>query len=240
MQAVELADKLTLYMKNAQIGRRIPPKGKVMNIEYDNYKRLQGERREVIVRWFKCAWNKRNPKASTSFDPFFRCWVSFNAWAACVTNMYCDRGIIECLKTDSTLSLGFEKLRAKDESFKKIANAFQKNWPIFDVRELNRLNIQPQGLDKRCDVVKYYVERGATEYVPKIPGKESLVGDAIELNWPHTIEALYRVRCNLFHGHKNPELEADQEMVGTAFRVLVNFFKYCLEAPEAFERLGNE
>ena len=43
------------------------------------------------------------------------------------------------------------------------------------------------------------------------------------LDWPHTLEALYRVRCNLFHGEKGLDSEMDALIVSSAFRVLVHF-----------------
>ena len=44
------------------------------------------------------------------------------------------------------------------------------------------------------------------------------------LDWPHTLAALYRVRCNLFHGEKGRHSEMDQRIVASGFRTLIQFF----------------
>jgi hypothetical protein len=48
-------------------------------------------------------------------------------------------------------------------------------------------------------------------------------GGSIPMDWPHTLAALYRVRCNLFHGEKAPYSEIDRTIVRAALRVLVYF-----------------
>ena len=45
---------------------------------------------------------------------------------------------------------------------------------------------------------------------------------SISLDWPHTLSAIYRIRCNLFHGEKTLHSDNDVILVSLAFRVLVN------------------
>jgi len=45
------------------------------------------------------------------------------------------------------------------------------------------------------------------------------------LDWAHTLKAIYRVRCNLFHGEKAIHSEIDQKIVLSAFRVLIHMLK---------------
>ncbi|MDO8691418.1 MAG: hypothetical protein Q7R39_15655, partial [Dehalococcoidia bacterium] len=47
--------------------------------------------------------------------------------------------------------------------------------------------------------------------------------EAIPLDWPHTLAALYRVRCNLFHGEKALDSENDGQVVAAALRALLGF-----------------
>ncbi len=50
-----------------------------------------------------------------------------------------------------------------------------------------------------------------------------------ETDWENLVEYWYRVRNNLFHGHKEPEFERDKELVGYAYQTLAplmeNFIK---------------
>lgn len=45
------------------------------------------------------------------------------------------------------------------------------------------------------------------------------------LDWPHTLAAIYQVRCNLFHGEKSRNSDNDQAIVFAAYRVLVGFMR---------------
>jgi hypothetical protein len=52
-----------------------------------------------------------------------------------------------------------------------------------------------------------------------------LNADEKPLDWPHTLAALYRIRCNLFHGEKAVNSEMDNLIVSIDFRVLLHFLK---------------
>ena len=43
----------------------------------------------------------------------------------------------------------------------------------------------------------------------------------IERNWTNTIQSLYRVRCNLFHGEKSLSIRDDREIVSSAFQAMI-------------------
>lgn len=64
--------------------------------------------------------------------------------------------------------------------------------------------------------------------------------EAIKENWTNTIQSIYRVRCNLFHGDKSPVLQPDQQIVSSTFRVMLHVFyhifsKYEVIDPKEFE-----
>ena len=40
------------------------------------------------------------------------------------------------------------------------------------------------------------------------------------LNWSHTLNAIYRVSCNLFHCEKVAHSEMDQRIVSPAFKIM--------------------
>lgn len=44
-------------------------------------------------------------------------------------------------------------------------------------------------------------------------------------DWSNLVEFWYRVRNNLFHGHKSPDLERDQKLVTFAYKTLRPFMK---------------
>ena len=46
-------------------------------------------------------------------------------------------------------------------------------------------------------------------------------GEEVSLNWAHSLKAIYRVRCNLFHGEKAAHSEMDQKIVSSAFQILL-------------------
>lgn len=48
---------------------------------------------------------------------------------------------------------------------------------------------------------------------------------------PHLLDALYAVRCNLFHGMKHPEERRDREVVAAALGVLVPLADALVECP---------
>lgn len=52
-----------------------------------------------------------------------------------------------------------------------------------------------------------------------------------EKSWAQTVEFLYQVRCNLFHGRKNPDDFNDRKLVEFAYSCLYEIFEYiALEA----------
>ena len=52
----------------------------------------------------------------------------------------------------------------------------------------------------------------------------NLLGDnsTVPLDWPHTLHALYVIRCNLFHGAKSRYSEGDARLVLYALQVLTS------------------
>ena len=75
----------------------------------------------------------------------------------------------------------------------------------------------------RCDVRNHYFSSGATKFEPQCWQTHNASGEEAPLDWAHTLAALYRVRCNLFHGEKSAHSEMDQRVVHAALKVLVDF-----------------
>lgn len=64
-----------------------------------------------------------------------------------------------------------------------------------------------------------YLDAGARHFAPRC----YLEHDEVPLDWGHTLAALYRVRCNLFHGEKARSSENDQLVVARAYETLLSF-----------------
>ena len=73
--------------------------------------------------------------------------------------------------------------------------------------------------DWRAAMTRAYVGAGVREFAPRCHFEH----DQVPLDWGHMLAALYRVRCNLFHGEKARSSEHDQLVVGAAYEALLAF-----------------
>ena len=197
-----------------------------MPVSLNNYQVLRLEAKKLIGDWFDRAWAKRTCADEESFEPFIFCWIAFNAWGCCVTDEERDLKIICALKASSDLGDRFHRATGDpDHPLARAAPAFQRLWPIFKVQEFRHKGIgETTTYANRAERVQDYIYQGATSYEPKVAGDPIPLGDDIPLTWANTLPAIYRVRCNLFHGEKSIRDEQDQIIVGAAFRVLVHAF----------------
>jgi hypothetical protein len=110
--------------------------------------------------------------------------------------------------------------------FGSYATAFSQLWPIFEVKELRRRGIIPRSNGAaRNTLVNEYLAVGARKFEPQCWKRHRDAGEQVPLDWPHTLAAIYRVRCSLFHGEKAAHSEMDQLIVSCAFRTLLYFFR---------------
>jgi len=196
------------------------------NLALERYDRLHLDGRRLIRSWLQRAWAQRECAPEDTFEPFVFAWISFNGWAACITEMDRDREWLDALLVNSEIAEKFAQLklgRAEGSPVSDHVRAFGELWPIFRAQEIRRRGIYRRNEDERTAVVQQYLDAHLTEYQPKCWRRHADAGERVPVDWPHTLEALYRVRCNLFHGEKAPHSEMDQRIVSTAFRVLVHF-----------------
>jgi len=193
-------------------------------VRLSRYRELHPDGRELISGWFERAWYMRDCEAEDSFEPFIFTWIAFNGWAACVTGLDRDRDWIDALMLSSTICDDFARLVADRESAVSIhANEFRQLWPIFKAQSIRRHRVRAEHMDNRQAIVEYYLREGIRQFEPQCWARHRDEGSEVPLDWPHTLAALYRVRCNLFHGEKAAHSEMDQLIVSCAFRVLVHF-----------------
>lgn len=202
------------------------PTGTPVRISLGRFQTLHPEGQRLITGWFERAWLDKDCKPADSFEPFIYAWFAVNGWAACVSEVDQDSRFIRALSHDQTLSEGFNRLIADPKSaFAEHARAFYELWPIFEVKELRRRRLLRIMSGDRPKIVQAYLAAGAENFKPDCWKRHRDAGEAVPLDWCHTLNAIYRVRCNLFHGEKAAHSEMDQQVVFSSFQTLVHFFR---------------
>jgi hypothetical protein len=198
-------------------------------VELYHFERLHPEGRRLISGWFERAWQARECSPEDSFEPLIFAWFAFNGWAACVTGRDQDRAYIDALMCCPEVTGHFQAaLNSPDSGLAQHASNFASLWPIFDVRALRQRSIHTWharnlGRTERAALVQDYLSRGATRFQPECWLRHQQAAEQPPLDWPHTLSALYRVRCNLFHGEKAAHSEMDQVVVVSGLQTLLHF-----------------
>jgi hypothetical protein len=197
----------------------------VATLDFQRFHTLHREGRRLVLGWFGRAWKARNCKAEDAFEPFIFAWIALNGWAACVSGVDQDRAYLDALMCDETLCQDFARLLSDPGTpFGSQATEFARLWPIFEAKELRRRGIIRWHWDDRDTMVNNYLAAGVRKFDPSCWKRHIDTGEQVPLDWPHTLAAVYRVRCNLFHGEKAAHSEIDRRLVSCAFLTLVHFF----------------
>jgi hypothetical protein len=208
------------------------------HVDRDEFLRLRPDGREIISRWAKRADHSLTARPGNYFEPFIYAWIAFNGWAACCSKKERDREIILTLSADRELQTDFQVLCGRDENVNAAADAFRELWPILKAIQLRERGLLrgTSGLPRR-DVVQEYLAadrrwrsqqatpRRPIERAPECHERHWDAHERIPLDWPHTLAAIYRVRCNLFHGEKADRSEMDKLIVASATKTLVPFVR---------------
>lgn len=125
------------------------------------------------------------------------------------------------LIADPTLNELFDEQVSSQTRTADSVRRFAALWPIFRVSKLRERGIDYRsGIhESRAEVTRAYIDAGAREFAPSC----YLEHEQAPLDWGHTLVALYRVRCNLFHGEKARSSENDQRVVSAAYETLRAF-----------------
>ncbi len=196
-------------------------------VDINRYFHLHIDGKRLVNKWFMRAWEKRDSKAENCFEPFIYAWIALNGWAACISGLDQDSQWKDALSQCKKICKDFEKLVAdKNSALSAYAFEFSELWPIFRVQEirskLGRFMVSSNS--NRNEMVEYYINKGIAKFEPQCWVSHHEEGTQPPVDWPHTLAALYRVRCNLFHGEKAPHSEMDQSIVRSALLVLIYFF----------------
>ena len=193
---------------------------RVDQVDLHLFSQLHPQGRTLIRDFAKRANDGKQCADHECFEPFIFGWMAMNGWAACVTQKEFDGEYVRTLARDESLEHRFrERLDACDE-FRKVTQKFRALWPIFRSQDVRSI---PNPIGTREEIVREY---GRTvpeaRYSPACYFRHELEGSIIPADWPHTVCAIYQVRCNLFHGFKGLYSENDTAIVSAGFRVLVH------------------
>lgn len=192
-------------------------------IDFGKYWRLPREGQNLIGGWFKLACDRLEEGEEKCFDAFVFAWIAFNGWASCITNLDGDRRIIRTLMQYEPICQKFTELCASDTNLNSYATHFRDLWPIFETKSVH--HVQFAGGADRQQIVKRYFDSGASIYSPPCWQRHEQEGGQTPVDWPHTIDALYQVRCNLFHGEKALSSMNDRAIVSCAAHTLISFLR---------------
>ncbi len=187
------------------------------------YWSLHPDGRDLIRKWLDRARQPALPDSVSPFEEFIYAWIAFNGWAACVTQLDTDREWLDALILNAELASDFQRA-LNVPAFAAPAEDFRGLWPIFEVRALRRRQVTRVHAGDRAAIVAHYLGANVTEFQPACFTRHRDAGEHVPIDWPHAVSALYRVRCNLFHGEKALDSENDRRVVASAFRLLLACF----------------
>lgn len=158
--------------------------------------------------------------SNNSFDKLIYGWMSFNCWATFVSGLNSDSDIMSALSKSVKMSGEFYKIYSVDKDFERNVDGFFQLFPIFDGRDYRR----------KVSMNQKTIPEDKEEF--DVLGKNLLVKQkpfvweaGMAANWSDCIWAIYQVRCNLFHGQKNPVDLGDNTVVSFAAFILEKFLE---------------
>ncbi|HSL03518.1 MAG TPA: hypothetical protein VK901_08275 [Nitrospiraceae bacterium] len=178
---------------------------------------------EVIRHWFERGWQGMHAPAEECFEPFIFTWIALNAWGECVTGQELDQHWVQDLAQDPNLNREFAACIADPESAVTLgAQEFRTYWPIPRVQVWRRVDhLRPES-QKGHDRARFFRDN-AIPCAPQCALRHFDATEDIPLDWLHFLPAVYRVRCNLFHGEKSPYDRVDVRIVRASLTSLAEF-----------------
>ncbi|OQA43179.1 MAG: hypothetical protein BWY52_01958 [Chloroflexi bacterium ADurb.Bin325] len=185
----------------------------------------------------------KNPvKDPDPFKTLIYLWVAFNGWATQIVQAPNNRDLadaiwVAALGQDPTLNQRFDAAKQENSDFAGCCSDFVKHWPVFQVSTLHRLKIPAWASGERRNYVEDVMAlnraagaKGAKNRWFSPPCYErhkeeaertgSEISTQVLNNWPHILSAIYKVRCNLFHGGKTYQSAKDWWFVSSAYKIL--------------------
>jgi len=182
-------------------------------MNFDNFTLLEPDIRNIVHAWLRQADQHPSP-----MQRFINLWMSFNGWATCVTEKDSDKAMVQALIKEPRMRNAFDTLYQRNERFRELVDEFAEWWPIYDARAFRKKARQNAVLNifNREDVRRYGEQWG----IAKSP-ENWMRGNRV--SWADVLWAIYKVRCNLFHGQKGFNNQSDILLVGMCHSVLSGF-----------------
>jgi hypothetical protein len=180
-----------------------------VTVTFQNFDNLHDEGKEMIRSW--CALAKERAERGDWFVAFCFLWMSFNGWISCITGGGTDRQMIDALCDDETLKGDFDDLMRRSTDFRNYLGTFSSKWPIKDGAQGN--------IRRRPEPQEWTVDR--------------------KPRWEQLLNAVYRVRCNLFHGNKGTYVERDKDLIEGAYKCLCSLAEESAILKPVFARSDN-
>jgi hypothetical protein len=167
----------------------------------------------LIRGWFDRGRDALARGDTDPFEGFIYQWFAVNGWAAFVTGDDRDTALVNALQADPAITEHFRHAIESDVAFRRIAEEFRGFLPVFKAQEVRRAELPLLREGNREEVVAYYLGRGMRQFEPRCAQRHIVTGEPIPVDWAHFLPAIYRVRCNLFHGDKMATSETDRRLV---------------------------
>ena len=196
-------------------------------VKRQRYSLLHSDGRRLIRQWLSRASTEMQSQDGSPFEAFIFLWIAFNGYASCITDEEQDREIIRKLGNCPDTRRDFAELLDRDADFQSLVSTFAKSWPVFKVHQLRRQRLLGRAFANRAERVRYYLDADCRAYRPECFSYHQGRQEDVPLDWPHTLNAIYQVRCNLFHGEKSLTEENDRVIVTQALGVLRTFIVRC-------------
>ena len=194
-------------------------------LQLKKYASLHPDGKRLIDQWFLRALSSAEEADESPFEAFIFLWIAFNGFASCVTGKDRDAEMLRRMGNCPEFRARFQSLLLSESDFAKVAGEFAALWPIFKVQDIRRNRLGWPTLSSRLELIQQYFSVPNINHEPDCYRFHTGQGDSVPVDWPHTIHAIYRVRCNLFHGEKAPHSEMDKRIVTSAFGVLAMFLE---------------
>jgi hypothetical protein len=170
-------------------------------------------------------WFERGSQTEDPFESFIYVWFAFNGWAETVTEEERDFLWLEILGVEPRLRAEFQEAVDSDKSVREAVDGLHAFAPIFRSVEQRKVDPPPRG--EREDHIKYWLSKKIDgkplAYRPRCYEDDVKKTGRIDKDWPHILQAIYGVRCNLFHGGKSTENSEDFMLVAWGRAILVGF-----------------
>jgi hypothetical protein len=216
-----------------------PPAG--VDFRPQRFRELSPDGRRLIQRWARDAGRALPPSTASepaaptsldrranSFEAFIYSWISFNGWASCCLEDERDNILVQVLGSDRSLSDTFDDLVRNDMQVARALQRFHVLWPIFRTTDVRNGHLP--GEPRPIRVRRYAASFPRAVRAPNCHLRH--VDGDLPADWGHALAALYRVRCNLFHGTKSAFGIDDREIVDSAAGVLVPMVRRLVLAPQ--------